>query len=481
MLGLGPTQVKLHLHRLIDLEYVLVHRAPHGPGVQYELVYAAADRTSEATIFSGLRAAGDAHARRHERLRTTNSAVGLNRRAVGGWSKPSVGERPGEGRRASTPRIVRGDIALGRCSVGVGGLHGKRRASPRPSYRSGRCAVSASRGSDTMSAPSALAALITAYLAAAAAQGYAATTLAARRRHLAHFASWCEVRGLVAPELITPGVLERYRQALYHRRHADGTPLAWATQAHQLTAIRMLLAWAARSKRILVNPAAELELPRLPKRLPRAVLSVSEVERVLAQPDLATALGLRDRAILEVLYSSWASAAWNSSASTVVISTPSAARCLSAKAGEEGSTRADRRARDAVDASVSRSRPRDAAAPGAAPSGSARALSGVRAAHATPRDQAHRSIASVSCARRDRETGERAYFPAPDGDADARRRRRHPGVAGNPGPRAALDDRDLHARLDQNSCRRCMRVRIQRLSYTANLLRADAPAPFFSC
>ncbi len=74
--------------------------------------------------------------------------------------------------------------------------------------------MSASRGSDTMSAPSALAALITAYLAAAAAQGYAATTLAARRRHLAHFASWCEVRGLVAPELITPGVLERYRQAL---------------------------------------------------------------------------------------------------------------------------------------------------------------------------------------------------------------------------------------------------------------------------
>jgi integrase/recombinase XerD len=41
----------------------------------------------------------------------------------------------------------------------------------------------------------------------------------------------------------------------------------------------------------------------LPKRLPRAVLSVSEMERVLAQPALETALGLRDRAILEVLYS----------------------------------------------------------------------------------------------------------------------------------------------------------------------------------
>lgn len=156
------------------------------------------------------------------------------------------------------------------------------------------------RGSDPVSA---LAAMITAYLASAAAQDYAATTLAARRAHLAHFARWCDARGLVAPEAITPGVLERYRQSLYHRRQADGAPLAWATQAHQLTAVRMLLAWATRTHRVLVNPAAELELPRLPKRLPRAVLSVSEVERVLAQPDVATALGLRDRAILEVLYS----------------------------------------------------------------------------------------------------------------------------------------------------------------------------------
>ena len=65
----------------------------------------------------------------------------------------------------------------------------------------------------------------------------------------------------------------------------------------------MLLAWATRTRRLVVNPAAELELPRLPHRLPRAVLSISEAERVLAQPDLATALGLRDRAILEVLYS----------------------------------------------------------------------------------------------------------------------------------------------------------------------------------
>ncbi len=154
-----------------------------------------------------------------------------------------------------------------------------------------------------MSALTSLTALTTAYLTAAEAQGYAASTLASRRLHLRQFADWCDARGLLAPDQITPGVLERYRSWLFHLRQADGTPLSWATQANKLTSVRMLLAWATRTHRLTVNPAAELELPRLPKRLPRAVLSISEMERVLAQPDLATALGLRDRAILEVLYS----------------------------------------------------------------------------------------------------------------------------------------------------------------------------------
>jgi integrase/recombinase XerD len=150
---------------------------------------------------------------------------------------------------------------------------------------------------------SALASLIAAYFASAEAQGYASSTIDGRRRHLSQFLEWCDARGLLAPDEITPGLLERYRQWLYHLRQSDGAALTWATQANKLTAVRMLLAWATRSKRITVNPAAELEMPRLPKRLPRAVLSVSEMERVLAAPDLATALGLRDRAILEVLYS----------------------------------------------------------------------------------------------------------------------------------------------------------------------------------
>ena len=69
-------------------------------------------------------------------------------------------------------------------------------------------------------------------------------------------------------------------------------------------ALRVFFKWMTRSHHLLFNPAAELELPKVEKRLPRHVLSVAEVEQVINQADVADPLGLRDRAMLETLYSS---------------------------------------------------------------------------------------------------------------------------------------------------------------------------------
>ena len=52
----------------------------------------------------------------------------------------------------------------------------------------------------------------------------------------------------------------------------------------------------------LHNPASEIELPRLGRVLPKNILSIPEVEQVMLQPRVAEPLGLRDRAILEVIY-----------------------------------------------------------------------------------------------------------------------------------------------------------------------------------
>lgn len=57
------------------------------------------------------------------------------------------------------------------------------------------------------------------------------------------------------------------------------------------------------SNYLTANPAADLELPKVEKRLPRQVLTAHQAELILNQPDTSTPAGLRDRALLEILYS----------------------------------------------------------------------------------------------------------------------------------------------------------------------------------
>src|SRR5262249_24387441 len=97
--------------------------------------------------------------------------------------------------------------------------------------------------------------------------------------------------------------LERYQRHLFHRRKTDGRPLSFRSQKSYLLAVRAFFKWLARQNHILYNPAAELVLPRLGGRLPKHVLSAMGGEEGMRQTGLEERLGLRDRAILETLYS----------------------------------------------------------------------------------------------------------------------------------------------------------------------------------
>jgi hypothetical protein len=80
-------------------------------------------------------------------------------------------------------------------------------------------------------------------------------------------------------------------------------PLSFHTQHAMLVPLRGWFRWMTRKNHVLHNPASELELPRLGHHLPKHVLNVDEVEQVLRQPNLSDPMGVRDRAILETLYS----------------------------------------------------------------------------------------------------------------------------------------------------------------------------------
>jgi len=141
------------------------------------------------------------------------------------------------------------------------------------------------------------------YLVAIGAKGFSPYTVAYRSRSLAQLVAWLGERGVSAPAEVTKPILERYQRSLFHYRKADGKPLSFRTQNSYLVPVKALFAWLARTNRILYNPASELELPRIERRLPRVILGQAEVEAVLGMPDLDDAVGLRDRAIMEVLYS----------------------------------------------------------------------------------------------------------------------------------------------------------------------------------
>jgi integrase/recombinase XerD len=120
---------------------------------------------------------------------------------------------------------------------------------------------------------------------------------------LRYFGRWAEERGMPRPADVTRGALERYQRWLYHYRREDGRPLAVSTQRARLIHVKSFFRWLTKERYLLYDPTSGLEPPREPPRLPVHVFSVAEVEQVLASVDVATPLGARDRAILEVFYS----------------------------------------------------------------------------------------------------------------------------------------------------------------------------------
>jgi len=133
--------------------------------------------------------------------------------------------------------------------------------------------------------------------------GVSPDTTRRRRSALRRFILWCNERDLNEPQQITKPILERYKRYLFYYRKPDGNPLSIGSQNVMLTPLRSFFKWLTRENHILYNPASELEIPKKPKRLPRAILHLDDIENVLNQTNIKTVQGIRDRAIIEVLYS----------------------------------------------------------------------------------------------------------------------------------------------------------------------------------
>jgi len=128
-------------------------------------------------------------------------------------------------------------------------------------------------------------------------------TVDTRERALKRFIAWCDERGIEHPKDVTLAILERYQRPLFHYRKPNGEPLTFGSQQTMLVPLKTFFQWATRERHILYNPASELLLPRLRRRLPKRILAIADVEAIINEPNVATPAGMRDRAILEMFYS----------------------------------------------------------------------------------------------------------------------------------------------------------------------------------
>src|SRR6266850_1025234 len=126
-------------------------------------------------------------------------------------------------------------------------------------------------------------------------KGLSANTVSAYRRDLVKFDAFVQKRKL-SLEAVSRDDLVDFLAALYRQK------LESKTVARHLVTLRNFFRFAQIQELISTDPSINLESPKIRRSLP-GYLRLEEVERLLTQPDANTPIGVRDRAMLEVLYS----------------------------------------------------------------------------------------------------------------------------------------------------------------------------------
>jgi integrase/recombinase XerD len=134
--------------------------------------------------------------------------------------------------------------------------------------------------------------------------GLAKNTLDSYRRDLRLFAQWLEAQGRASLLAATEADLSGYFAWRFAQRgRANRQGIKSSTQARQHSSLKRFYRFLVNAGRTKADPTLRLDPPKKSQRFPRT-LSEADVESLLAQPDVKSLLGLRDRAMLEVLYAS---------------------------------------------------------------------------------------------------------------------------------------------------------------------------------
>jgi integrase/recombinase XerD len=129
-------------------------------------------------------------------------------------------------------------------------------------------------------------------------------TVISYARQTGDFLDFLAGRGLTSPHELTRDDVEAYQLSLEHWRKVDGEPLSLTSKNHKLSVVKAFVKYLRRSGVLLTDPTADIVRSRPPRKLLPELPTEAEIVKLLEAPDVTKPLGLRDRAMLELLYSS---------------------------------------------------------------------------------------------------------------------------------------------------------------------------------
>lgn len=132
---------------------------------------------------------------------------------------------------------------------------------------------------------------------------YAARTIEGRRYDLMKFFRFLGEMGIADIAAVTRELVRDYQTHLYEETNDKGEPHAVTTKNNSLRTVKLLFRFLRDEDYLSQDPSRDVPYSKTPKRLPRSILTKQEVRKLLRAPDTHSLMGYRDRAMLEVFYS----------------------------------------------------------------------------------------------------------------------------------------------------------------------------------
>lgn len=127
-------------------------------------------------------------------------------------------------------------------------------------------------------------------------------TIRCARYDLKRFCCYLEDERIFDVTDLCRDVLEDYQQELSFSLTAKGKPFSLKTREKRLCTIKGFTRYLMEKDYLVSDPGRHIKLPKIPKRLPRLIMNPSDIKRLMGAPDMRSALGYRDRVVLELLY-----------------------------------------------------------------------------------------------------------------------------------------------------------------------------------